>query len=151
MPWSSLCWLVDHGFFAHHPMFSPAEYLTNLRQISLLNGLVTPRGQLPSIPAIPQIQSAPAGIPVVATVPGVPSPPECADFISAVASSPLTINLAALFAAGLILTFLIKKYGPSILGWFRGKMQLLLASIRNKINKERSILLLPASQTVVMG
>jgi hypothetical protein len=134
--------------FAHHPMFSPAEYLTNLRQISLLNGLVTPQGQLPSIPSIPKIQSAPAGIPVVATV---PTAPECYDIISAVACSPLAINLAALFAAGLIITVFIKKYGPSILAWFRDKMPRFLASIRSKISKQRTVLLLPASQAVVMG
>jgi hypothetical protein len=132
-------------------MFSPAEYLTNLHQISLLSGLVTPLGQLPSIPQLPKLQSTPGGIPVVATVPGVPSPPECADLITAVAASPLAINLAALFAAGLILTILTKKYGPSILAWFRDKMQRFLASIRSKISKQRSNLLLPASQTVVMG
>lgn len=135
--------------FAHHPMFSPSEYLTNLRQISLLNGLVTPRGQLPTIPPIPQIQSAPSGIPVVATVPGVPSTTECNDLIRAVASSPLAINLASLFAAGLIFTILIKKYGPSILGWFRDKMQRFLASIRSKISKQRSNLLQPSVCTVV--
>jgi hypothetical protein len=133
--------------FAHHPMFSPSEYLTNLRQISLLNGLVTPVGQLPSIPPIPKMESATAGIPVVATVPAAP---ECHDIISAVASSPLAINLAALFAAGLILTILIKKYGPSILAWFRDKMQRFLASIRSKISKRRSNLLQPSVCTVVV-
>lgn len=131
-------------------MFSPSEYLTNLRQISLLNGLVTPQGQLPSIPQIPQMQSAPAGIPVVAAVPGVSSTAECNDLINAVASSSLAINLAALFAAGLILTVLIKKYGPAILAWFRDKMQSFLAAIRSKISKRRSNLLQPSVCTVVV-
>jgi hypothetical protein len=131
-------------------MFSPSEYLTNLRQISLLNGLVTPQGQLPSIPSIPQMQSAPAGIPVVAAVSGVPSTAECNDLINAVASSSLAINLAALFAAGLILTVLIKKYGPTILTWFRDKMQTFLAAIRSKISKRRSNLLQPSVCTVVV-
>jgi hypothetical protein len=131
-------------------MFSPAEYLTNLHQISLLSGLVTPLGQLPSIPKIPQLQSAPGGIPVVATVPSVPSATECNDIIRAVASSPLAINLAATFTAAFIITILIKKYGPSILGWFRDKMQNFLASIRSKISKRRSNLLQPSVCTVVV-
>jgi hypothetical protein len=130
-------------------MFSPAEYLTNLHQISLLSGLVTPLGQLPSIPKIPQLQSAPGGIPVVATVPPVPSTTECNDIIRAVASSPLAINLAATFTAAFIITILIKKYGPSILGWFRVKMQQFLATIRSKIRLQRSNLLQPASQAMV--
>jgi hypothetical protein len=130
-------------------MFSPAEYLTNLHQISLLSGLVTPLGQLPSIPKIPQLQSAPGGIPVVATVPPVPSTTECNDIIRAVASSPLAINLAATFTAAFILTIFIKKYGPSILGWFRVKMQQFLATIRSKIRLQRSNLLQPASQAMV--
>jgi len=131
-------------------MFSPAEYLTSLHQISLLSGLVTPLGQLPSIPKIPQIQSAPGGIPVVATVPPVPSTAECNDIIRAVASSSLAINLAATFTAAFMITILIKKYGPSILGWFRVKMQQFLAAIRSKIRRQRSNLLQPASQAMVM-
>jgi len=132
-------------------MFSPSEYLTNLRQISLLNGLVTPQGQLPSIPQIPQIPSAPGGIPVVAVVGSPTNGTECNDLISAVASSSLVINLAAVFAAGLIITFLIKRYGPHILGWFRSKMHQFLAALRCRIKNKRSNLLQPASCAVVMG
>lgn len=132
-------------------MFSPSEYLTNLRQISLLNGLVIPRGQLSSIPQIPQMQSAPGGIPVVAVVGFPTNGTECNDFINAVASFPLAINLAALFAAGLIITFLVKRYGPHILGWFRSKMHQFLAVLRCKIRNKRSTLLQPASYAVVLG
>lgn len=132
-------------------MFSPAEYLTNLRQISLINNLVTPRGQLPSIPPIPQLSSTPAAIPVVATVPGVTPSTECNDVISAIAFCPLTIGVATGLAAALILTYLIRKHGQSILAWFRDKKQQFLAAIRNKLLKNRVIGLLPPSQAIVMA
>ena len=129
-------------------MFSPSEYLTNLRQISLLNGLVTPQGQLPSIPQIPKMASVP-GIPVVATVPTTSG--ECNDIIQAVASSPLALGLAATVAAALLLTYLIKKHGPTILQWFRSHAQQFITSIKAKLKRQRTIALLPSAQTVVMG
>ena len=129
-------------------MFSPAEYLTNLRQTSLLSTLVTPQGQLPSIPSIPKMVSTPVGVPVVATV---PSTTECNDLIHFIASSSLTINVAAILAAALIITHFIRKYGPSILAWFRDKMQKFLGAIRDKISKQRIIALLPESHTMVMS
>jgi len=137
--------------FCTPSMFSPSEYLTNLHQISLLSGLVTPLGQLPSIPQLPKLQSTPGGIPVVATVPPISSTPECNDIISAIASSPLAINLAVGLGAALVLTTLIKAYGPSILAWFRGKMQRFLAAIRSKISKRRTNLLQPSLQVVMVG
>lgn len=96
------------------------------------------------------MQSTPGGIPVVAVVGFPTNETECNDFINAVACSSLAINLAALFAAGLILTVLIKKYGPAILTWFRDKMQSFLAAIRSKISKRRSNLLQPSVCTVVV-
>lgn len=129
-------------------MFSPSEYLTNLNQTSLLSNLVTPQGQLPSIPSIPKMVSAPAGVPVVATV---PSTTECNDFIRSIASSSLTINVAVTLAAALVLTYLIKKHGPNILAWFRDKMQKFLAAIRSKIFNQRVTALLPASHALVMS
>lgn len=129
-------------------MFSPSEYLTNLRQISLLNGLVTPQGQLPSIPQIPKIVSTP-GIPVVATVPPISG--ECNDIINAVASSPLTLGIAAAVAGALLLTYLIRKHGATILHWFRSNAQQFITSIKAKLRKQRTIALLPAAQTMVMS
>jgi len=132
-------------------MFSPSEYLTNLRQISLLNGLVTPSGQLPQIPQIPQMVSGP-GIPVVATVPGVGvSTGECNDFISAVATSPLVLGIAAAVAGALILTHLVRKHGPAVLQWFRQHAHQFITSIKAKIKRRRAAQLLPGTQSVVMA
>lgn len=129
-------------------MFSPAEYLTNLRQISLLNNLVTPRGQLPAIPPIPQINAG-AGIPVVATVP--PAGGECNDMIASLVTSPISIKLAAILGTALIVTYFIKKYGRTILDGLRGKIQHILASIENKIRKQRTVYLLAPAQSMVIG
>lgn len=129
-------------------MFSPAEYLTNLRQISLLNNLVTPRGQLPSIPGIPQINAG-AGIPVVATVPPVGG--ECNDIIASLATSTISIKIAAILGTALIVSYFIKKYGRTILDGLRDKMQTILVSIKNKIYKQREIYLLAPSQSMVIG
>jgi len=132
-------------------MFSPSEYLTNLRQISLLNGLVTPAGQLPSVPQIPKLVSSP-GIPVVTTVPGIGvscSSHECNDLIRTVASSPLAIGIAGVVAAALLLTYLVKKHGPAILKWFRQNAKQFVASITAKLKRQRNVYLLPSSQSVV--
>jgi hypothetical protein len=129
-------------------MFSPAEYLTNLRQISLLNGLVTPRGQLPSIPAIPQINAG-VGIPVVATVPPVGG--ECNDILASLASSTISIKIAAILGTVLIVSYFIKKYGRTILDGLRGKIQHILASIEDKIRKQRTVYLLAPAQSMVIG
>jgi len=129
-------------------MFSPAEYLTNLRQISLLNGLVTPRGQLPAIPPIPQMNAA-GPIPVVATV--TPAGGECNDMIGFLAASPLTLKIAAIVGAALILTYLVKKYGRHILPSLRARLKDIVQSIQNKIRNQRPVYLLPVPQSVVLG
>lgn len=129
-------------------MFSPSEYLTNLRQITLLNGLVTPQGQLPAVPQVPKIVSTP-GIPVVATI--HPITGQCNDIIRTVASSPLALGVAAAVAGALVLTFLIKKHGAAILQWFRSHAQQFLSSIKAKLKKQRTVALLPPAQTLVMG
>lgn len=134
-------------------MFSPNEYLTNLRQITLLNGLVTPAGQLPSIPQIPKMAHTP-GIPVVTTVPGIGvsgTSQECNDLIRAVASCRLPIVIAGVVAGALLLSYLVRKHGPAVLQWFRQHAQRFVASIRAKIRKHRSLYLLPGTQSVVMA
>lgn len=141
--------MLDHGsLLAHHPMLSPNEYLTALRQLSLLNNLVAPVGQLPAVPSITAAGSAPA-IPIIAAVP--PTPSECGDIISAVASSPLSLGVAAAVAAVLLLTYLIRKHGPHIMQWFRNNAQQFVARIRAKLKQKRTTYLLPAAQTLVMG
>lgn len=130
-------------------MFSPSEYLTNLRQISLLNGLVTPRGQLPAIPPIPQMAPGVGPIPVVATVPA--SQEQCNDMIALLAGSTVALKIAAIIGAALILTYLVRKYGRTILTSLRSKIQDIVLAIQNKISRQRSVSLLPVSQTVVMG
>jgi hypothetical protein len=148
MPWSSQ---KDQGIFSLHKliMFSPAEYLTNLRQISLLNGLVTPRGQLPTIPAIPQVNGAGGVIPVVATVP--PAGTECNDIITSLANSTISIRIAAIVGTALIVAYFIKKYGRTILAGLRGKIQHILASIESKIWKQRTVYLLAPAQSLVIS
>jgi hypothetical protein len=132
-----LCQQLDHGFFAHNPMFSPAEYLTNLNQISLLNGLVIPFKPIgPSIP-------------VVATVP--PGAEQCNDVISFLAASPIGLKTAAIIGAAIILTYLIKKYGRTILTSLQSRIKDIVLAIQQKINRQRTVQLLPVSQTVVMG
>jgi len=130
-------------------MFSPAEYLTNLRQISLLNGLVTPRGQLPAIPPIPQMSPGVGPIPVVATVPA--SQEQCNDMIAMLAGSTVALKIAAIIGAALLVTYLIKKYGRTILTALQSRMKEIVLAIQNKISRQRSVYLLPVSQTVVMG
>jgi len=129
-------------------MFSPSEYLTNLRQISLLNGLVTPRGQMPAIPPIPQMNVGP-GIPVVATVP--PAGGECNDMIGFLATSSLGLKIAAIVGTALIVAYFVKKYGKTILTGLRGKIQQILASIENKIRKQRTVYLLAPAPSMVIG
>lgn len=132
-------------------MFSPSEYLTNLRQISLLNGLVTPQGQLPHLPQIPKMVSGP-GIPVVATVPGIGvSTGECNDFIRTAATSPLVLGIAAAVAGALILTHLVRKHGPAVMQWFRQHAQQFIASIKARIKRQRATQLLSGTQSVVMA
>lgn len=134
-------------------MFSPSEYLTNLRQITLLNGLVTPLGQMPQIPQIPKMVSG-SGIPVVTTVPGVginAGGQECNDIIQAVAASPLALGIAGAVAGAIILTYLVRKHGPAILKWFRQHTQQFIASIKAKLRRQRSVYLLSGSQSVVMA
>ena len=118
-------------------MFSPAEYLTNLNQISLLNGLVIPFKPIgPSIP-------------VVATVP--PGAEQCNDVISFLAASPIGLKTAAIIGAAIILTYLIKKYGRTILTSLQSRIKDIVLAIQQKINRQRTVQLLPVSQTVVMG
>ena len=134
-------------------MFSPNEYLTNLRQITLLNGLVTPPGQLPSIPQIPKMVHS-QGIPVVTTVPGIGvsgNSQECYDMIRSVAMSPLAISIAGAVAGALLLTHLVRKHGPAVLQWFRQHAQQFIASIKAKIKRQRATQLLPGTQSVVMA
>lgn len=129
-------------------MFSPSEYLTNLRQISLLNGLVTPRGQMPAIPPIPTMTPG-VGIPVVATVPPVQG--ECNDMLAFLVTSSLSIKVAAIIGTALIVAYLVKKYGKSILVSLRSKIKEILVSIENKFRKQRSVYLITPTQSVVMG
>lgn len=120
-------------------MFSPAEYLTNLNQISLLNGLVIPfRPVGPSIP-------------VVATVPPAAGAEQCGDMLSFLATSPIGLKAAAIIGAALILTYLVKKYGKTILTALRSRMHEIVVAVQQKISKQRQVQLLPISQTVVMG
>lgn len=130
-------------------MFSPAEYLTNLRQISLINWLVTPPGQMPALPPIPQMSPGVQPIPVVATVP--PSQEQCNDIIAALALAPFSLKIAAIIGTAIILTYLIRKYGPTILASLRGKMSDIVGAIKNKISRRRTVYLLPVSHSVVMG
>lgn len=124
-------------FFAHNPMFSPAEYLTNLNQASLLNGLVIP------------FKPVGNSIPVVATVPA--SQEQCADMFNFLAASPLGIKAAAIIAAAFLVTYFIKRYGRTILTALRSRMKEIVLALQNKISRQRSVYLLPASQTMVMG
>lgn len=128
-------------------MFSPAEYLTNLNQMVLLQGLVTPRGQLPQIPSMPKM-SGTIGIPVITTVPSTFE--QCNDLIQTIGSSPLVLGLAASLASGLILYYLVKKHGPVILQWIRKNMYQFVASIKRRLRLQRKLHLLPGSQSVVM-
>ena len=148
MPWSSQ---KDQGIFSLHKliMFSPAEYLTNLRQVSLLNSLVTPWGQLPAIPAIPQVNGAGGVIPVVAAV--SPTTGECYDMITSLANSTISIKIAAIVGTALIVAYFIKKYGRTILAGLRSKIQHILASIESKIWKQRTVYLLAPAQSMVIS
>lgn len=119
-------------------MFSPTEYLTTLNQISLLNGLV------PSAPGL----STPA-VPLVAAVPAFNR--ECNDILRGIAASPLALGVAAAIAGAVIITHLLRKHGPAVLTWFRQHMQQFVSSIKAKLKRQRTIALLPAAQTVVMG
>lgn len=130
-------------------MFSPAEYLTNLRQISLLNSFFTPVGQFPAIPAIPQMSSGAATVPLVSTVPV--SQEQCNDIITFLAVTPIGLKVAAVVGAALILTYLIRKYGSTILTALRSRMKEIVVALQNKISRQRSVYLLPSSHTVVMG
>ena len=136
---------VDHGFsFTHKPMFSPSEYLTNLHQAQLLNQLVTPVGQLPRIPFM---RSNEAAIPVVTAVPTVGA---CGDIIAAVGGTSLLLKAAAVLAGGLIITYFIKKYGSSVMTWFRSNMDQFIASVSRKLSWYRRGSLVPAVATVVV-
>lgn len=119
-------------------MFSPTEYLTALNQISLLNGLVPPP---PGIGA--------AAVPVVAAVPTTYG--ECNDILRGIAASPLALGVAAAIAGAVIITHLVRKHGPAVLAWFRQHMQQFVSSIKAKLKRQRTIALLPAAQTLVMG
>jgi hypothetical protein len=134
-------------------MFSPSEYLTNLRQLTLLNGLVTPPGQLASIPQIPKLVSN-SGVPVVTAVPGVGltgTSHECNDLIRSLALSPLAISIAGAVAGALILMHLVKKYGPAVMQWFRRNAHQFIASIKAKLKKQRTTYLLTGNQFLVMA
>jgi len=133
--------------FLHTTMFSPIEYLNTLNQISLLNGLVTPALGLTKTAGTSA--SIPAGIPVVTTVPVAPE--QCNDMISWLAGSGLSLKVAVIFATALIVAYLIKKYGKTVLTAIRSKIQHILSSIENKIRKQRSVYLLAPAQSVVLG
>lgn len=121
--------------------------------MTLLNGLVTPPGQLPSIPQIPKMVNS-VGIPVVTAVPGIGlngTCQECNDLIRSIALSPIAIGIAGAIAGAIILTHLVKKYGPAVLQWFRQNTQQFIASIKAKIKRQRATQLLPGTQSVVMA
>lgn len=115
-------------------MFSPAEYLTNLNQIGLLSTLAIPtRGS----------------VPVAATVPAIHD--QCNDVLASLAISTLSIKVAAIVATALIIVYLVKKYGKSILASLRTKIKHILASLENKFRKQRSVYLIAPTQSVVIG
>lgn len=130
-------------------MFSPAEYLTNLRQISLINRLVTPPGQMPALPPLPQMSPGAGPIPIVATVPI--SQEQCNDIIAALALTPFSLKIAAIIGAAILLTYLIRKHGPTILASLRSKMSDIVVAIKNKISRQRTVYLFPVPESVVLG
>lgn len=67
------------------------------------------------------------------------------------AASPLGIKAAAIIAAAFLVTYFIKRYGRTILTALRSRMKEIVLALQNKISRQRSVYLLPASQTMVMG
>lgn len=88
-------------------------------------------------------------IPVVATVPATQE--QCNDMIALLAGSTVALKIAAIVGTALILTYLVRKYGKTILASMRSKIKDIVIAIQSKINRQRSVSLLPVSQTVVMG
>ena len=103
---------------------------------------------MPAIPPIPQMNVG-SGIPVVATVP--PTGGECKDMIGFLATSSLGLKIAAIVGTALIVAYFVKKYGKTILNGLRGKIQHILASIENKIRKQRTVYLLAPAQSMVIS
>lgn len=76
---------------------------------------------------------------------------QCNDLFNFVAASPIGIKGAAIIATALLVTYLIRKYGSTILTALRSRMKEIVVAVQKKISRQRSVYLLPSSQTVVMG
>ena len=136
-------------------MFSPAEYLTNLRQIALLNRIFIPPVNLPAAAQVPT--AATSQIPVIATVPGISSTEtsnQCSDFIAHLITTnniqQLTLSAAATVITTLVIIYYIKKHGKNILSWFKQNYQMLLTSIKRKLLKQ-PVYLLPSPTAVAFS